>query len=236
MQFLVVVALVAGLVAGAWAVYNSSLFSVRRVEVSGNTQLLQSQVVKQSGIQLGGNIFKVDLTAAKKRLVANPWLEAATLSRQLPAIIRIRVRERAAAVALSRPRATYVLDKTGFVLSKEGALADTGLPAVRDLDAGEIKVGTRLKSPLLADALRVLASFSPSLRAKIDTISAPAADKLVFITKEGLEIDYGRAEEMETKNALIARFLKQESGKIIMIDVRTPSNPSLRKLGGVPVD
>jgi cell division protein FtsQ len=226
--------------AAAYIIYNSRLFSVRRIEVTGNQELTKTRVIELSGIGLGDNIFQVDLDAAKRRLTKNPWLDGATLSRQIPAIIRIRVRERAAAVALYRPEATYVLDKTGFVLEKEKPLAETGLPTIRDAEVKNVKVGTRLREPVLLDALKALLSLSENIRASVDTISAPEADKLVFFTNEGLEIDYGGAQDMEAKNEVINRVLKEESGKVVTIDVRVVTNPTskprVQKLGGAPAD
>lgn len=228
--------------AAAFIVYNSKLFSVRRIEVGGNKALTQTEVIKASGLKLGENIFKVDLEAAKRRLVKSPWLRSAAISKQLPAIVRVQVRERVPVATVSRPQASFVIDNTAFVLDKRGPLADTGLPIIRDVDVGgtKIQIGTRIKSAVLADALKALLSLSPNLRGQVDTVSAPAADKLVFFTKEGLEIDYGSAADMEAKNAVINRVLKEESGKVVTIDVRVVTNPTSRpkvqKLGGAPAD
>lgn len=227
-------------VAAALLVYNSSLFSVRRIEVSGNHQLTQSEIVRSSQLQLGENIFRVDLDAATARLSKDAWLQSASLSRKLPGIIRISVRERSAVASLYRTEAQYLLDSGGFVLARRGPLADTGWPTLRDIDVGKVVVGTRLTSPVLGDALKALLSLSPDLRKTVDIVYAPAADKLVFITDEGLEIDYGKAEDMQAKNEVIHKVLKEESGRIIVIDVRVVTNPAtkpvVRKLGGVPAN
>lgn len=227
-------------VAAAFIVYNSNLFSVKRIEVIGNRELTKTEVIKVSGVRLGDRIFQVDLQAAKRRLIANPWLKSARLTRQIPAIIRIKVEERNAVAVLYRSQATYVLDGTGFVLKKDKPLADTGLPTIRDVDAKNVEVGTRIKDSTLAGALKVLLSMSPKMRNSVDTVSAPAADKLVFFTDQGLEIDYGSPQDMQAKNEVIDRVLKEESGKVVTIDVRVVTNPTskprVQKLGGAPAN
>lgn len=238
-RFFVTVIILASLVAIAYLTYDSSIFSVKRIEVRGTDQLSKSQVVDMSGVSLGDNIFRLELEAAHASLVANPWIRSAKLERQFPAIVRIRIRERAPVVALSSPEAIHLLDRTGFVLARRAPLTDTGLPVITDID-GRVEVGRRFRNKVLSDVLKAFLSLSEDLRGTIDTIQAPAADKLVFITREGLEIDYGKAEDIEAKNEVINRVLKEESGKIIVIDVRVVTNPTtkpeVRKLGGVPAD
>lgn len=220
--------------------YDSSIFSVKRIDVSGASQLSNDKVSQLAGITLGDNIFRVDCERASARLLRDAWIRSAGVSRVYPAIVKINVVERKPVVGLFRPQAMYLLDAKGFVLARRGPLTDAGLPVIRDIDVGPIKVGTRINSPVLADCLKALMSFSKSLRSQIDTIQAPAVDKLVFITKEGLEIDYGKAEDIEAKNEVINKVLKEESGKIIVIDVRVVTNPTtrpeVRKLGGVPAN
>jgi cell division protein FtsQ len=100
------VALVVGCAAGlAWALHRhvttSARFAVARFEVTGNDHLPVDAVVAQSGIALGGNVFAVDLEAARARLLANPWIEKATLARRLPGTIVLQVTERRAAALIA---------------------------------------------------------------------------------------------------------------------------------------
>jgi len=231
---------VGSLTAIGYLTYDSSIFSVKRIEVRGSRQLSRDQVLKLAGISLGDNIFRLEMESAQAKLTTSPWVRSATVERQFPAIVRIKLNERASVASLSSPRAQYLIDKTGFVLARRGPLADSGLPLITDVDAGTVEVGERVKNAVLADALKAFLSLSPQLQRTVDTIQAPAGDKLVFITREGLEIDYGKAEDMEAKNEVINRVLKEESGKIIVIDVRVVTNPTtkpeVRKLGGVPAD
>jgi cell division protein FtsQ len=89
----------------AWALHRhvttSPRFGVARFEVTGNDHLPVDAVVAQSGIPLGGNVFAVDLEAARARLLANPWIERATLARRLPGTIVVQVTERRAAALIA---------------------------------------------------------------------------------------------------------------------------------------
>lgn len=240
-RVLVGVVIAACLTAAGYIIYNSSLFVVRRIEVAGNDELTQSEVIEASNLSLGENIFKVDLDAARTRLAKNAWFRSVSVTRKLPAILHINIRERVAVAGLFTQQATYLIDSTGFVLAKRDPLADTGLPTIRDIEVRrKIEVGRKVESKVLADALRSLTSLSWKLRKTVDTVSAPAADKLVFYTSEGLEIDYGGAEDMQAKNEVINRVLKEESGKVVTIDVRVVTNPTskprIQRLGGAPAN
>jgi cell division protein FtsQ len=76
-------------------------FAVEHIEVKGNQRLSETQVVRLAGVETGQNVFALDTSRAQQRLLAEPWVERARVSRELPATLRIELTERVAvAVAL----------------------------------------------------------------------------------------------------------------------------------------
>jgi cell division protein FtsQ len=101
------VALVIGASVGvAWVarrhVMTSPRFAVTRVEVVGNERRTSEAIAAESGIAVGANVFVLDLDAARARLLADPWIAEAAITRRLPGTILVQLTERrpAALVAM----------------------------------------------------------------------------------------------------------------------------------------
>lgn len=88
-------------IAAGWAarhyVTGSPHFAVSSVQVRGQERRPEAALVAESGVAQGANIFTVDLDAARAALLADPWIEDASLARRLPSTIIFQVRERRAA-------------------------------------------------------------------------------------------------------------------------------------------
>lgn len=120
----------------------SDAFRARRIEVTGLERVTRRQVLEQAGIREGVNVLAVNLAAARKRLLAHPWIAQAELRRELPDALMIAVREHV-------PLARVVLGET-FLMNDRGELFKEfeesdppGLPAVRGLSPAELPVADR---------------------------------------------------------------------------------------------
>jgi cell division protein FtsQ len=100
------VVLVAGTSVGvAWVarrhVMTSPRFAITEVDVGGNEHRPADAIIAESGLQVGANVFVADLDAAQARILADPWISAATLARRLPGTVAVRVTERRAAALVA---------------------------------------------------------------------------------------------------------------------------------------
>ncbi len=89
----------------AWAarryVMTSPRFAVTDIEVVGGERRTPDTVSAESGIGVGGNVFALDLDAARARILADPWISEATLARRLPGTILVQITERKPAALLA---------------------------------------------------------------------------------------------------------------------------------------
>ena len=89
----------------AWAarryVMTSPRFAVTDVEVVGGDRRTPDAVSAESGIGVGGNVFALDLDAARAKILADPWISEATLARRLPGTILVQITERKPAALLA---------------------------------------------------------------------------------------------------------------------------------------
>jgi len=100
------VVLVAGSSVGAaWVarryVTESPRFAVASFDVTGNEQRTTAAIITESGLTTGVNAFAVNLDGARARLLGDPWILDASLTRRLPRTISIQVLERRAAAIVT---------------------------------------------------------------------------------------------------------------------------------------
>ena len=85
---------------------------------SGGKRRGPEEIASIAGIAKGQNVFSIDLDAARKRLAADPWIETAELTRQLPGTISIRVTEREASGIVAMAEGTYLVTRDGLVIKR----------------------------------------------------------------------------------------------------------------------
>jgi cell division protein FtsQ len=132
-------------------------FEVREVFVVGRVQTPRSQLLKALGANRGAAIFGVDLTAARQRIIALPWVRDASVERVLPDTVVIRIIERKP-VALWQRQGTFTLiDAAGETIAGADVTAFNTLLVIvgdgaperavdlREMLAGEDEIGPRVK-------------------------------------------------------------------------------------------
>ena len=112
------VVLVLGVSLGvAWGAHHYALttsrFAIEQVEVRGARRLSTEQVANLAGVQVGQNIFTVDMLEAERRLVAHPWIQGARVTRQLPRELFIEVTEFEARAVASIGDQLFLVTRTG---------------------------------------------------------------------------------------------------------------------------
>ncbi len=128
-------ALVVGIgIAVAWAarryIKTSPRFAVREIVTTGGKRRSPDELATIAGIAKGDNVFTTDLDRARARLLADPWVSEATLARQLPGTVFLRVVEREAAGVLGTGDGTYLVTREGTIIKKLETGDPTDLPVV----------------------------------------------------------------------------------------------------------
>jgi cell division protein FtsQ len=140
----------------------SPRFSLEHVEMSGHRGGAAEQVVEtrkdallaRAGIVMGENVFSIDLDAARRKMLGDPYVKNATLARRLPDSIVVSIEERV-------PAATVALGSETFLVTRDGE-------AFKRLEVGDpadLPVITGLR-PELAENDRQ--AFADSVRRALD--------------------------------------------------------------------
>jgi cell division protein FtsQ len=107
----------------------SSRFTITSIDVSGGDHRAASVIVAESGLTTGVNVFAADLDAARAKILADPWIAEASLTRKLPGTVSVIVKERkAAALVALGPTFLATSDGTPFKQVEAGDPVD--LPVI----------------------------------------------------------------------------------------------------------
>lgn len=166
------VLLTAGLCYGGWEAYRwlttADMFQIAGVDVRGVRSVSDAEIRDLAGMFTGQNVFHVDLDAATRRALANPWVREVRIERSLPNRISMIFTERVPRAVLQAANGRYLIDSEGVVMApvpKDEAAA-TGLPviAVRDFRAvprEAVTAGAVAEALELARELAVRGGWDP---------------------------------------------------------------------------
>jgi hypothetical protein len=139
------------------AVRDHEYFAVREIAVRPTHRLSPADLRRLAGIEPGTSIWDVDPTAVAARLTAEPWVHAATVERQLPARVVIRVREaRPAGILALRETGLWYVARDGHVIAPVAARDSHDFAFITGLAAADLGPGTGFGSYALRRALAAL--------------------------------------------------------------------------------
>jgi cell division protein FtsQ len=152
-------------VAAAWAGYakimGSDRLRVGKLVVRGSGFLSEGEVRELLGPAMGENILTLDIETLKARLRSSPWVQDATVGRNLPDTLKVDITERVP-LALAEVERLYLMDKNGGLIDLYGPrTASFDLPIVRGLMGidEEARRARAESAGALLDDLQDLAAF-----------------------------------------------------------------------------
>ncbi|HZL06127.1 MAG TPA: FtsQ-type POTRA domain-containing protein, partial [Coriobacteriia bacterium] len=206
----VIIISVVALLSGAIAIYRSQVFDIRDVEVLGTDHVSVESVVTRAEVPHGATLLRYPSDAIKERVTVDPWIADATITRDFPHTLRIRVEERVARAIVDTGAGALVVDGHGFVIAEHAVEETTTLPVVRDTPGLDLKVGRKSTSEVLANALAVIGGMGAELAGRVASLSARSIDETMLITADKIEILIGPATEMEKKRLIVEQILRDQ--------------------------
>lgn len=237
---LVAVLSVGGGVLGIWAVSLSPLLDVDRLVVRGATRSGATAVEVATGIARGEAMASLDLEAAGRAVERVPWVAAATVERQWPGTVLVKVSERTPVALVGAQEGRWVVvDARGRQLTVvEGddiaSLDDmAGLPRIEGLapiaSAGE-ELGAGAAGALQLSQRLAAAGLSPAPRVEVRPDGA--LDALIELAGGGdVRVRFGRSERLADKVVALATLLAELDDRpgSVVLDVRVPEAPVLTR-------
>lgn len=158
----------------------SQRFRVAHVTVEGGKQRTEEAIARTAGVAAGVNVFSIDLDAARRALLADPWIERAEVRRKLPGTISIKVEER-------QPISIVTLGGTPYLAATSGKVFKRLEPG--DPDELVVISGLGGEGEMLRDRASVerMVQRAQELAAEWEQSGAPRAFSLqeVHVGKDG---------------------------------------------------
>jgi cell division septal protein FtsQ len=201
----------------------SSIFSVKKVEIAGApTTAVQAEIEKKSQIEVGEQLARVNPQSVSRKIEKLSWVKEASISRGwLSGVVAIEITPR-------EPLAFFNSDQVpGQTIDQEGQLFS--LPGYRNPDLALISA----KSP--ESALRANELFTQlpeNFRRSITSMMATSSNTFTLnSTLEGrdIRIRWGDSQDMALKISVINSLLKlPENKQVKLIDVVAPHAPIVK--------
>ena len=214
---------------GVGILVRSVLFTVRAVQVSGNVNMTEAQVLSVAGISLGANMFELDETEIARRVNANHYLSFEKLRLDWPDGVTLFVRERVPCAYANAYGMLYILADDGTVLEDSNDI-DTlpDLPVVRGFREGDVVVGRKI-APEASEKLVAYKELIAELQTQeyleqISVLNISDVDNIYLETTDHYTVEMGDSSDMRAKvGAMRAvvdklREMGKESGIINVAD------------------
>lgn len=224
----------------------SPLLGVHEVRVEGAVQTAPAEVVAATRLRPSDALVRLDARRISRRVEQLPWVEAASMEREWPQTVRIRVKERTPAALAPCTEGMCLVDRTGRVLAPagptapavpEGGPAATGtLPTISEVPLAGAP-GTSLPSAA-RPALEVAVALPEALRPLVLAIRSDGELVEVALRVPGRErtppvVRLGDVSRLPDKLTAAATVLtKQGPGGVAgieVLDVRVPEAPALTR-------
>jgi cell division protein FtsQ len=214
---------VAILVVGTLAFLRSPYFALDHVSIGGRHHLSEARVLRVAGLREGANLVSFDAAAAAQRLEGDPWIAAATITKDLPDAVTITIRERVPLAAAEGTDGWAIVAADGTELATQ-----TSRPHLPILLPAGGDDATRTGS------LAVLAPMAPELGSRVDSVT-DVDGEVTLSLDDGVRVAYGTVTETDAKAQSLSAVLSwsvEEGVDVVEIDVRVPGAPTARLSSG----
>lgn len=195
-------ALVVGIgITVAWSarryVKTSPRFAVSEIVTTGSKRHSPEELASIAGIVKGNNVFTTDLDGARARLLADPWVSEATLARQLPGTVYVRVVEREAAGVLGTGDGTYLVTREGALIKRLESGDPTDLPVITGVSLEQLTADREGATRAVRRALDLAFDIERSPLAQRSALEEvhvePNGEMSLVMGKSGVRIQMGAA-------------------------------------------
>lgn len=201
-------------------------FNIKKVVVNNNSIITKEKIIEENTV-LNQNIFLLNTSSLKKKILSNPYIKEVKISRKLPNELVINVKERNAAFVVIDGADFYVLNENLIIMEKKKSMDGLQLPTLTGL-----KIENRfLGEPMSTDPerIKILKEIGETLvknKIKVNSVDVANINNII-INKGEVKILLGDEEGLNEKLAKMVNILKDPSGNFEKgyIDISFNGNP-----------
>lgn len=137
----------------------SNCLRIDDIQVRGVSILNREAIIQRTGIERGANILAVNLSVARRRLQAEPWIAEVRIARMMPSTIVIDIREHEP-VAILDWQGGFLINSRRYVFKQVESTDPVSLPVISGIDGSDLDADGRSSSPVLNAALNMIETVS----------------------------------------------------------------------------
>lgn len=208
-----------------------SYFNIKDIKVLNNRNIGSEEIKKLSQINLGENIFYLNLRKSRTAILSNPYILKADIKRKLPNKINIYVEERTAVFYVKQNEKYLVIDEKGIVLEEKNSINGMKLIKLEGFEGKNYKVGEVLDNSDVRK-LKIINDITKLIKSLKDGIPEPSIVDIKDLTDiklyyGNIMIKIGTSDELQEKinkaiNILVDNKLIDKKG---YIDVSFKGSP-----------
>jgi cell division protein FtsQ len=174
----------------------SPRFSIQEVNLLGGKRVSPEQAKDQAGVVLGSNVFALDTALAEKKLLENPWISEARVTRDLPRSLRIEIKEREpAALAVFTDR-LYLVTADGEPFKQLASGDPADFPLITGVSVEGLSRDRPREIDRVREGLEVLEQYGRVPLSKTQPAQevhlADSGDVVLTAGKEGITFELGK--------------------------------------------
>lgn len=211
------------IVVGAIITSVTVFLKVADIQVTGSTRYTAEEIVAESGIKVGDNMFAVNkFDVAEKILGKYPYIEQIKIRRRLPDTFTFEITERTPAGYIVSDGNRWLLDKNAYILEMLPEERNAGVPKIVGAEVLAPSAGTRLvlkdedKMGALEEVLRALCETG--LCPNVNRIEIGKLYSINLIYANRFRVNLGDASELTRKIEMLKAVINElndfEKGEI----------------------
>lgn len=185
-----------------WLLLTNYVFLIRNVQVVGADDMSEADVVRLSGIPLGGRLNAVDKAALRAKLESTGQLAFVSAEKKYPDTVVLTVRQRSRDAITLQAGKLLVLDSDGYVVSVGDVAPEDGMPYVMGLKFSAYRLGKQIDAP--ESRLNAMKAVLEALKAHnamgyVSEINLEHLSDIELIARKGIVVSLGDADNMNNK-------------------------------------
>jgi len=191
-----------------WQIVNSAVvFSTQLIEVLGAETISTRQVEEMAGVWHGAPLLRLDISEVERRLLADPRILSAEVTRVLPTTLRIRIEESIGLAVLPYHVGCVEIDRSGTIVSIVTNFSLVNLPIITGIELSNVVLGDKLTGALFEGARAAMAAIPGALRPRISELHVTPEGEMVLTVTDGLRVRIGTHKGAPARLALLSAVL-----------------------------
>jgi len=206
----------------------SPFFALKEIDVKGNKQLPQTEIIQKSGLSLGINYFDIDTGLVAKRLSSIPVIASVDVKKSLPNRMEIVVKERKPLALCCTQDCFAVIDGQGYCIEKNVSIQDYDLPIITGLTPDLLQPGEKVSNKECLQS--ILAVLGEDVQQFISEIDLSREDNLIAYTRQGIPLLLGTPDQLAEKIKVAVTYLDLLGtvDGVEYLDIRSINAPAVK--------